>query len=74
MERKYEEAYKKLIDTNDKIIEYEENMQSNEEAKELVNKELKEAQTNFGLTNVEGEGVIITLTDTEKMGLMQMIY
>ena len=65
---KYEEAYKKLIDTNDKIIEYEENMQSNEEAKELVNKELKEAQTNFGLTNVEGEGVIITLTDTEKMG------
>lgn len=65
---KYEEAYKKLVDTNNKIIEYEEKMQSNEEAKELVNKELKEAKMNFGLTDVEGEGVIVTLTDTEEIG------
>ena len=62
---KYEIAYKKLADTNSKINEYEEKMQSNAETKELINKELSEAKTNFGLTDVEGEGIIITLTDTD---------
>ena len=62
---KYEIAYKKLADTNSKINEYEEKMQSNTETKELINKELSEAKTNFGLTDVEGEGIIITLTDTD---------
>lgn len=64
---KYEETYKKLIQTNDKINEYDEKMQSNEETKELVNKELIEAKVNFGLTTVEGEGIIVTLTDTDEM-------
>lgn len=62
---KYEEAYQKLVDTNNKINEYEEKMQSNEETKELVNKELTESKRNFGLTTVEGEGIIVTLTDTD---------
>ena len=64
---KYEETYKKLIQTNDKINEYDEKMQSNEETKELVNKELTEAKVNFGLTTVEGEGITVTLTDTDEM-------
>ena len=64
---KYKEAYNKLLDTNEKIIEYDEKKQSNEETKKLVNKELAEAKTNFGLTAVEGEGVIITLIDTEEL-------
>ena len=64
---KYQEAYKKLVETNDKINEYEEKMQSNAETKELVNKELTEAKRNFGLTTVEGEGIIVTLNDTDEM-------
>ena len=64
---KYEEAYKKLVQTNDKINEYDEKMQSNAETKELVNKELTEAKRNFGLTTVEDEGIIVTLTDTDEM-------
>lgn len=64
---KYQDAFEKLSDTNDKIKEYNEKMQSNAETEELVNNELTEAQKNFGLTDVTGEGIIITLTDTEKM-------
>ena len=64
---KYEEAYEKLVDTNDKINEYNEKMQSSAETKELINKELTEAKRNFGLTTVEGDGIIVTLTDTDEM-------
>ena len=62
---KYEIAYKKLVDTNSKINEYEEKMQSSTETKDLVNKELSEVKKNFGLTEVDGEGIIITLIDTD---------
>lgn len=64
---KYEEAYEKLSDTSDKINEYNEKMQSNAETEELINKELTEAKTNYGLTDITGEGIIVTLTDTEEM-------
>lgn len=64
---KYEEAYEKLVDTKNKINEYNEKMQSSAETKELINKELAEAKRNFGLTNVEGDGIIVTLTDSEQM-------
>lgn len=64
---KYEEAYEKLSDTSDKINEYNEKMQSNAETEELINKELTEAKTNYGLTDVTGEGIIVTLTNTEEM-------
>ena len=63
---KYEEAYKKIEDTNKKINEYEEKVQNNTETKELVDKELLEAKKNFGLTDVSGEGIIITLTNTDE--------
>lgn len=63
---KYEEAYEKLVDTNKKINEYEEKLQSNSETEELVNKELLEAKKNFGLTDVTGSGIIVTLTDNDE--------
>lgn len=63
---KYEEAYKKLEDTNKKINEYEEKVQNNTETRELVDKELSEAKKNFGLTDVSGEGIVITLTNTDE--------
>ena len=64
---KYEEAYEKLVDTNNKINEYNEKMQSNAATKELVNKELTEAKINFGLTDVTGDGIIVTLTNTDEL-------
>ena len=64
----YEQVYEKIVDTNDTINEYEDKMQSNEETKGLVKKELEEAKKNFGLSDVEGEGIIITLTDNDEIG------
>jgi len=63
---KYELIQEKIKDTNKKIAEYEEKTENNEEAKELVKKELTEAKNTFGITNVEGEGIIVTLKDTDE--------
>lgn len=64
---KYEKTVEKILDTNEKVQEYENKQKSNKETKELVQKELSEAKELFGLTNVEGDGIIITLTDTDEM-------
>lgn len=64
---KYEKTVEKILDTNEKVQEYENKQKSNKETKELVQKELIEAKERFGLTNVEGDGIIITLTDTDEM-------
>ena len=63
---KYETTETKIKDTIKKIQEYEEKFQSNEEARELIKKELSEAKQTFGLTSMEGEGIIVTLTDTDE--------
>lgn len=63
---KYETTELKIKDTITKIQEYEKKLQSNEEARELVKKELSEAKQTFGLTNIEGEGIVVTLTDTDE--------
>ena len=63
---KYEKTAQKIVETNNMIKEYEDKLQSNEETKELVKKELAEAKENFGLTDIVGEGIVITLTDNEE--------
>ena len=62
---KYEKTAEKLEDTNKKIEEYRDKTQSNDEAKDLIETELVNAEENFGLTDVNGDGVIVTLTDTD---------
>ena len=63
---KWEEANEKLEDTNTKISEYQTKIESNEEASELLDEELKKSQLLLGTTDVTGEGVVVTLTDTEE--------
>ncbi|MGN1327741.1 MAG: DUF881 domain-containing protein [Clostridia bacterium] len=62
---KYEEVNEKLQDTNATINEYAEKLESNEEASELLDAELKKSQLLLGTTDVVGDGVVITLTDTQ---------
>ena len=64
---KWEEANEKLEDTNTKISEYQTKIESNEEASELLDEELKKSQLLLGTTDVTGEGVVVTLTDTEDL-------
>lgn len=63
---KYETTEEKVKETINKIEDYEEKLQTNDEARELVKKELAEAKQVFGLTDIEGEGIIATLKDTEE--------
>lgn len=63
---KYEEIDEKLIDTKQKIAEYNEKITSNQEASELLDEELEQTNLLVGKTNVEGEGVIITLKDNDE--------
>lgn len=58
---KYEEAEAKMEDTNQKITEYQTQISSEQNAKELLRQELIESQKTLGYTDVKGEGIIITL-------------
>lgn len=62
---KQEEVQKKLDDTKKTLQEYRDKRASNQEATEILNEELLQAQTLAGLTDVKGDGVVITYTDYE---------
>lgn len=66
---KYEEIEEKLADTKSKINEYNEKVQSNQEASELLDEELEQTNLLTGKTNVQGEGIIITLKDNEEKSI-----
>ena len=54
-----------MEENNKKILEYEKSLSSEEEATNLINKELEESNDLIGKNSVQGEGIIITLTDTK---------
>lgn len=63
---KYKEANERLEETNQKIAEYDSKINSNEEAAELVDNDLKEANIILGNTDVSGSGVEVILTDNDE--------
>lgn len=64
-QNKFEQVNEQLSETNRKINEYEDYINNNKEGSKLLEKELVESNALLGKTNVEGEGVIITLEDNE---------
>ena len=60
---KYEETDEKLQDTIFKINEYKEKSTNNQEASELLDKELNQSRLLLGKVDVQGEGVEIILKD-----------
>ena len=62
---KYEETNTKLQDTQTKIAEYKEKSENSDETEKLVEEELKEANLILGKTDVTGNGIQVTLKDTE---------
>lgn len=60
--KKYEDTNTKYEETISKINEYKEKRESNQEATELLEKELDNSEMILGKTTVEGEGIIITLS------------
>lgn len=63
---KYEEIEKKLDETNEKIAEYKQKSENDQETRDLLESELKEANLLLGKTEVVGEGVIVTLEDNDE--------
>lgn len=59
------EVEEKLDANNQKINEYTNTIQNNEQSSALLDNELKEYNMLIGKTNVSGEGVVLTLTDNE---------
>ena len=66
LKSKYEEINEKLEEINAKITEYNTKIQSNEESLELLDDELLQSNILLGNTDVTGEGVIVTLADTNE--------
>lgn len=63
---KYQETSETLQDTNQKIEDYSQKDSSNQQATELLSKEVEQTNMILGKVDVQGEGVIVTLTDTEE--------
>ena len=63
---KYEEVNEELISTIAKKKEYEDKINTNEEATEILEQELETANILLGKTDVKGEGVIVTLSDNDE--------
>ena len=62
---KYEETNLKLQEANTQINEYKEKALNNQEAKELVDKELAKVNLDLGKTDVEGQGIEIIVKDSK---------
>lgn len=63
---KYEETLEQLENNKKTIAEYQEKIEKNEESSELVEKDLSNSNMILGKTDVYGEGVVITLSNTEE--------
>ena len=65
LQNKFEQVDNKLTETNLKIQEYEEVVSKGEKNSDILEKEEKEALMLAGLTDVEGEGIILKLEDND---------
>lgn len=63
---KYEEVTTEYEATKEKIQEYNNKIEDDEKAGELLADDLENAKMLLGLTDVEGGGVIITITDNSE--------
>lgn len=62
---RYEETKAQYEENQNKIQEYSATIHDNDASTSLIDKEIEESNTMLGLTDVEGEGVIVTLRDTD---------
>ncbi len=62
---KYDETNLKLSEVENKILEYNKTISSKEDSARLVEEEVKEYEKYLGYTKLRGEGIVITLKDSE---------
>ena len=64
---RYEEIDGQYQEVTQRIEEYKNDEESNNEASQLVQEELEQTNTLLGLTDVHGEGIVITLKSGENI-------
>lgn len=64
-QNRYNEIDQKLGNRNKTIDEYESILQNNDETSKVLDKELNELEELVGITDVEGDGIVITLEDND---------
>ena len=62
---KYDEVEKKVLEQDKKISDYKEGLKNDEDTSSTLDSEVKEAEAYLGLTVLEGEGIIVTLSDKD---------
>ena len=62
---RYDEVNKQYEETTAMIEEYRNNKESNEQTDNLMNEELDQINITLGKTDVEGEGILITINETD---------
>ena len=71
---KYEETEDKYIEVTETLKKYQEESSSNGEAKNNLEDELENIEMMLGLTDVEGEGIVITLKDPDTVDYIDYEY
>ena len=69
---KYQEAIEQLEETNNKITEYENRIESDQASGELLEADLEKAKLLLGLTDVEGKGLTIKMSDNDETTVISM--
>lgn len=64
-QNRYNEIDQKLKSRIQTIDEYESILQNNDETSKVLDKELNELEKLIGITDVEGDGIVITLEDND---------
>ena len=62
---RYDEVNKQYEETISMIQEYKNNKESNEQTNNLMDEELNQINMTLGKTDVEGEGILITINETD---------
>ncbi len=61
---KYEEINSKVSETDAKISEYKQELDNDENIANLLQEEVKEAEGYLGYTKLQGQGIVVTLQDS----------
>ena len=66
---KYEEIETKIEERNEKISEYKSELENGANESNVLENEIKEAESYLGYLDLKGEGIIITLSDNENTNI-----
>lgn len=67
--QKYEEVEAKIDERNEKISEYKAELENGANESNVLENEIREAESYLGYTDLKGEGIIVTLQDNEYVSI-----